>query len=817
MQQVKAQPPFGFDWPYLLAEWRGLLKPSTITADIWAGITVALVALPLNLALAIAAGVEPGVGITSGIIAGIIASLFGGQRLAITGPAAAMAVVLIEIAQSWGIEGIWLVGLCAGALQLLAGFLRLGKLISYIPMPVMVGFANAIGTLVFFNALDEFLGLPSKPIAHKMQVPAFLHQMVPEFFLDIAELYHRVIAHQEINFIALGIGALALFIAVITPKIAKAIPGQLVAIVVATCAANYWQLPIPRISEIASIPNVLPAPSWPGLPWQSITELFPTIITVFMLGSIESLLSASVADGMSMSTKHNSNQELIGQGLANLVVPFFGGIPVTGVIARTAVNIRAGAKTRLSGIVHALFLMLLIFVMAKHAEQIPLAALSAILILTGIRLVEWEAMKQIWRASRMEGWVVLITTLASVCIDLTAGVMVGLVLTAGLFIRQMSRVEVIAADSSDQQAIAIPNIPACKFVKTYAVDGPLFFGAAERFVENIVIVDSVKIMVLHMGAAKVMDLTGVETLLSIHNQLHRHGGRLLLSNLPPQPLQLLERTKAIDTIGRQNIFHDYKTAVLHANSSMLATTCSACSYKDCQLRSALLDVSHPISKQLKTYQESLAKNDNAPNDRQLDYLIPVNSTHAIPAILANTPIAVLLQAQNMGNLDVDETSAAQIVIGMCVDYRKTLSTPKDWAFTIRREGANMAGCEFAIALAASRGVEYMALIAHNDCAMSNTKETRTAFITTLCEKQKWTETEAAEFFDNHVRSAEIGNEMDFVLAEAERLSALFPGLMIVPMLYRMDDDRLYLIFDWLLQKTPDDPQTKELQAKLAES
>src|SRR4030095_4065071 len=255
-------PQLGFDLPYLTAEWKAMFNPSTMVKDIWAGVTVALVALPLNLALAIAAGVEPGVGITSGIIAGIVAALFGGQGLAVTRPAAAMAVVLIEIAQTHGIRGIWLVGLIAGTLQILAGLFKLGRLISYIPMPVMVGFANAIGALVFFNALDDFLGLPSKPIAHPGQMPPFAGQeFIPEFIQDLSHLFWRLIRHGELNQPAVLLGLAAFGIAVLLPKLTKAIPGPLVAIVVATAASLFLNLDLPRIADVSTIPNMIPLPS----------------------------------------------------------------------------------------------------------------------------------------------------------------------------------------------------------------------------------------------------------------------------------------------------------------------------------------------------------------------------------------------------------------------------------------------------------------------------------------------------------------------------------------------------------------------------
>jgi len=805
--QTAKQPRFGMDMPYLVNEWRDMLRLSTILPDLWAGVTVALVALPLNLALAIAAGVEPAVGITTGIIAGIIGSLLGGQRFAITGPAAAMAVVLIEIAQTYGIRAIWLVGVLAGAMQILAGTLRLGRLINYIPMPVMVGFANAIGTLVFFNALDDFFGLPTKPLAHPGQAAPFAgHPLVPEFIQDVSHLIWRMIVHQEVNFLALCLGVVALAIAVLTPRVTKAVPGQLVAILVTTLLASLINFDVPKIADISSIPNLLPFPRVPDLPWEQFDVLFMTSITVFMLGSIESLLSASVADGMTMSRRHHSDQELIGQGLANVVVTFFGGIPVTGVIARTAVNIRAGARTRAAGVVHSVVLAILIFFLARYAEQIPLASLAAILILTGVRLIEWDEVKEIWRASRMEGYVVLATTVVSVAMDLTVGVITGLIFTCGIFIRQMSAIKLTSADQDSGNGEVPANaIPCCKYVRTYLLDGPLFFGAAERFIENILIVQDIKVLILHMRAVNVMDLTGVQTLLSIHRQLKRRGARLVLAELPPQPRQLLERTRAMEELGAENLFFHYREAKIEANKRLIETTCQGCADPkargvptDCRLRHALLTDPGQVDR---LFQCAEAQPD--PEFALSTRLKAVDSEEAIPELLRNTPIGTLLRLQNLQQVDEGLPDDPQLLVGMCIDYRKRLALTKSWAYILRREGANMAGSEFAVALAASKGLKYMALIAHNHCAMANTGELRSGFVSTLISEHGWNAETAQSFFEDHARSREIGNEIDFVLHESRRLKRLFSGLTVVPLIYLLETERLYLLREWLEEALPD--------------
>ncbi len=804
----------GFDIPYLLAEWKEALNLKTMPSDIWSGITVALVALPLNLALAIAAGVEPGVGITTGIVAGIVGSLFGGQKYAVTGPAAAMAVVLIEIAQNHGIAAVWLVGLLSGILQLIAGACRLGKLISFIPMPVIVGFANAIGVLVIFNSLDDFLGIPTKRIAHAGAAPPLQgHPFVPEFIQDIISLFWHTVVHQQWSIYALSIGLLVFTIAVLVPRWTKAVPGQLVAVVVGSVVAALLSFNIPRIIDIASIPTTLPFPTIPQLPFDNFETLFASTITVFMLGSIESLLSASVADGMTMSRRHHSDQELMGQGLANVIVPFFGGIPVTGVIARTAVNIRAGAKTRLSGIVHSLFLMLLTFALAKYAEQIPLAALSAVLVLTGFRLIEADATRQIWKASKTEGMVTLVTTAVSVLVDLTAGVVTGLLLTTGLFIKQMSEVKIVEQDyDPDRRSLVRQPIPTCKFVRTYLVDGPLFFGAAERFTETILLVQNLKAVILNMKTVGVMDLTGAETVQSIYEQLKRNGIRLILSDLAHQPFELLKRTGAIEKIGRQNFFRKYKDAILSANSELLKTSCQGCAavlnngekpatgaVKDCTLRNAMILNTNQIANVMRTCMGDPCMppvvEDNK-TELEIERLIALDSRDDIPEYLRGTPVEDIISSHNFYEVsEIDVEHEPELIIGMCVDYRRQLHLPNNTAYIIRSPGANMHDCEFAIALGLAKGLKYMALVVHNNCSMTDPFADRQGLVDSLSKEHGWNQAQAEKFFDRLADEKAIDNPIDFGLEEAQRLRNLFKGLTVVPMLYNVDNDRLYLLKD----------------------
>ncbi|MBX9941361.1 MAG: SulP family inorganic anion transporter [Candidatus Obscuribacterales bacterium] len=805
------------DFKYLFAEWKEMFNPATASRDLMAGITVAMVALPLNLALAVASGVDPSIGLVTGIVAGVITALFGGQRYAVTGPAAAMAVVLIEIAHGYGLIGIWFVALVAGLLQIIAGLLRLGRLITYIPMPVIVGFANAIGILVVFNSLGDFFGLPNKVLsqptdaAHLAGTP-----FVPEFFKDVSILLEKVIVNHSTNYQALLIGVIVILVAVLVPKVTKAVPGQLAAIIVASLVASIFHFDVPRIIDLASIPPLDLIPKLPTFPTnlgaEQIQALLVYSLTVFMLGSIESLLSAAVADGMTMSAKHRPDQELIGQGIANVCMPFFGGVPVTGVIARTAINISAGARTRLSAIVHSVMLALMALTLTRFAEQIPLSALAGILVLTGFRLIEWDEIREIWRGSRTEGWVIIITTLASVAVDLTAGVLAGLLLTCVLFVRQMSSVRLVSeGDDLDERLAVGQQIPSCKFVRTYLVDGPLFFGAVQKFTETILITQDLKAVILHMRAVNVLDMTGVETLLSIHSQLRRSGVRMVIAELPGQPLELLRNSGALKVLGPENYFYDYREALLDVNEKLLTTSCQGCSAglksdvkddgpRDCKLRSALLMDNSKLTKILKARMDRTQKMLTGQFEaikRDMSRLVPVRTEDDIPEPLRDTPISTLLKCQNMGQIESSLSDSPELIIGMCIDYRKSLTLPQNCAYVIRRTGANMQGSEFSLALALSAGIKYMALIAHNHCIMSDPHKKRDDFVKSLSTVHGWKVAEASRFFDKHASSREISDAIDFSLKESRRLSKLFKGATFVPMMFLIEDNMLYLVKDWV--------------------
>ncbi len=802
----------GMDISYVLSEWKDMFSLSTIAADLWAAMTVTLVALPLNLALAIAAGVEPIVGITTAIVSSVVCSLLGGQRYAISGPSAAMSVVLLQISQTYGIAAVWLVGIIAGLLQFAAGALRFGKLISYIPMPVIVGFTNSIGVLIIFNSLANFIGVPNQAVTHPGEAPPLAgHPLIPEFFQDIIGLFWHAAVHHEWNLYALLIGLFVILIAFLIPKVTTAIPGQVIAIVFVSVIAFVFHYDVPRIIDISHMPQSLPFPTIPSLPWQYVDVLFPYAITIFLLGSIESLLSASVADGMTMSNKHHSDQELIGQGLANIITPLFGGIPVTGVIARTAVNIRAGARSRLSGLMHAAVLFLFVVFFAQQAEQIPLAALSGILILTGFRLIEWDVTKRIFYASKTEGMIVLVTTLVSIFMDLTAGVMTGLIVSCGVFIRQVSAIKIVPhAHEPDRRARLRAPIPPCKFVRTFLVDGPLFFGAAERFIETISYTADLKAIILHMKAVHVMDLTGAHTLLGINDQLKRKHIRLVLAELQDQPLEVFEKIDGLNKIGKANMFSDFQEAILSVNESLLQSSCHGCVSalkpnaeshthipNDCLLGRAIEfntdKIADTLSRRLLKKGELNAVSEEEPSGIDYNRLIKVNSMADIPSRFQNTPIADLLRSQNMYDIGYEVSPAPSLIIGMCIDHRKQLHLPKNGAYIIRAPGANMKDHEFSIALALSSGITYMALLVHNKCLMSDLSKRKSLVKRILVQEHGWEINNTEKAFDDFAKAKQIGDPVSFGLAESARLQNIFKGLTVVPMLYDIYSDRLFII------------------------
>ncbi|MEG4117499.1 SulP family inorganic anion transporter [Microcoleus sp. N9_B4] len=522
---------FWFDRTF--AHWRG---------DLTGGLTAAVVALPLALAFAVASGVEPKAGLYTAIVAGIVAAVFGGSPVQITGPTGAMAVVLIGIVTQYGIEKVWIAGVMAGIIQVALGVAKLGRLVKFIPYPVTAGFTNGIAVIIFCGQLNNFFGL---------QLPRSEH-FLPGIW--------QTLTHWEgLNLEAVGLATVVILTKLFWTRITTAIPGSLVGLVLATAIASFFHLDVPTIG---SIPQSLPMPQ--GIPhandFRVIRELINPALALAALGSIESLLSAVVADGMTVSEKHNSDRELIGQGLANIVVPFFGGIPATGAIARTAVNVRSGGKTRLSGVIHGVALAIIVLTLAPLAAQVPLAALAGILMVTSVRMIEWEAIGLLMRATYSDFAVMMLTWMVTILFDLVLAVEVGLIAAGALFIKRMSELNLAKIPETEAFPPGVP-LELSKQIAVYRVDGPVFFGAAERFVTFLRDEPEVKYLILRMRFVPNMDTTGIVALEDIYRDLKRHNCRLLLTGLQPEVQNLLERSGLLDKIGKENCFETTDAAV----------------------------------------------------------------------------------------------------------------------------------------------------------------------------------------------------------------------------------------------------------------
>jgi SulP family sulfate permease len=515
--------------------WQNWQPFEHFKGDLTGGLTAAVVALPLALAFAVASGVEPKAGLYTAIVAGTLASLFGGSSVQITGPTGAMAVVLVGIVAKYGIEKVWIAGVMAGIIQIALGVAKMGQLVKFIPYPVTAGFTNGIAVIIFCGQLNNFFGLELGRREH----------FIPALWDTLTHI-------SALNWAAIAIASVVIFTKILLPKITTVVPGSLVGLILATAIASYFKLDLPTIGEI---PRALPLTH--GIPhWNDprlLRELINPALALAALGSIESLLSAVVADGMTVSEKHDSNQELIGQGIANLVVPFFGGIPATGAIARTAVNVRSGGKTKLSGIIHGVALAVIIMSLAPLAAKIPLAALAGILMVVSLRMIEWEAIGLLMRSTYADLSVMLLTWGVTICFDLVLAVEIGLIAAGALFIKRMSDLNLARIPDIEAFPAGVP-LELGKEIAVYRVDGPVFFGAAERFATFLRDEPVVKHLILRMRFVPIMDTTGLVALEDIYRDLKRHNCHLILTGLQPEVEQLLDRTGLLDEIGRENCY-----------------------------------------------------------------------------------------------------------------------------------------------------------------------------------------------------------------------------------------------------------------------
>ncbi|MDK0708416.1 sulfate permease [Clostridium perfringens] len=525
--------------------------------DLIAGIIVAIIALPLSIALGISSGVSPEKGLITAIIAGFIISLLGGSRVQIGGPTGAFVVIVFGIIQNHGVDGLIIATFMAGIILILFGLLRFGSLIKYIPYPITVGFTSGIAVTLFSTQVKDFLGLSMTK--------------TPSEFIPKWEAY---ISHMNTtNLYTLAIGLLALIILIFWPKINKKIPGSLIALIVTTLVVFIFNLPVATIgSQFGKISSNIPMPHIPNLNLNTLKALIGPAFTIALLGGIESLLSAVVSDGM-IGDKHNSNAELIAQGIANMGSSLFGGIPATGAIARTAANVKNGGRTPISGIVHSITLLLIMLVFMPLAKFIPLTTLSAILIIVSYNMSEWRTFKAILKAPKSDIAILLTTFFLTVLFDLVIAIGIGMVVSMCLFMRRVATSievnELNESDCSDKSNIDtdMENLKVGENVLVYDIRGHLFFGAVDTFMNTMKeINDDAKVLVLRMRHTKTLDVTGYKQIKNIALSCKSRNMTLIISELQEQPKKVMRLMGFIDTLGEDHFATNFDKALEKANS-----------------------------------------------------------------------------------------------------------------------------------------------------------------------------------------------------------------------------------------------------------
>lgn len=522
--------------------------------DVLAGLTVGVVALPLAIGLGIASGVSPGAGIYTAIIGGFIVSALGGSRVQIGGPAGAFVGLVYAIIAQHGLANLLICTAMAGVFLFLLGAFRLGTLIKYIPHPVTTGFTCGIAITIMLTQVKDFLGLQLDA------VPA-------EFFEKMIALGHAL---PSISPATVAIAVASVLVILLWPKRwTRLVPGSIVAVIGATVAVKVFALPVATIHSRFgpdAFPSGLPGFAPLTFDWSHLGELIRPALAITLLGAIESLLSAVVSDGM-IDDRHDSNQELMAQGIANVTVPFFGGIPVTGVIARTATNARNGATSPVAGLTHALALLLIVLLAAPLAKFIPLAALAAVLVVVAFNMGEWDEFRVLPRHSWSDAAVFFVTFALTVLFDLTVAVEVGMILAAGLFIKRVTDTTQVSAldeaGAAGQGHERVSHVP--RGVLVYRVFGALLFGAADKL-------DSVirrtgadtKVVVLHMAAVTALDATALNALETLHEKLRHHKKHLVLSGPHTQPYFLMEKAGFLEAVGAENIAGDLESAIARA-------------------------------------------------------------------------------------------------------------------------------------------------------------------------------------------------------------------------------------------------------------
>lgn len=551
--------------PKLFELFRNYSK-TDFSTDLMAGIIVGIVALPLAIAFGIASGVTPEKGIITAIVAGFIISLLGGSKVQIGGPTGAFIVIIYGIIQEYGIEGLTVATLMAGILLVLMGVFKLGAVIKFIPYPIIVGFTSGIAVTIFTTQIADVFGLN------------FDGEKVPGDFIGKWLVYAR--HFDTVNWWNALVSFVSIFIIAITPKFSKKIPGSLIAIVVVTLAVYLMKVyggitSIDTIGDRFSIQAQLPEAVVPALDWEAVKNLFPVAVTIAVLGAIESLLSATVADGV-IGDRHHSNTELIAQGIANIVSPIFGGIPATGAIARTMTNINNGGRSPIAGIVHAGVLLLILLFLMPLAQYIPMACLAGVLVIVSYNMSGWRTFLALMKNPKSDVTVLLITFFLTVIFDLTVAIEVGLLIACVLFMKRVMETTEISVirdeiDPNKESDLEVheEHLTLPKGVEVYEINGPYFFGIATKFEEIMSqLGDRPKIRIIRMRKVPFIDSTGIHNLTNLCVMSQKENIHIILSGVNDKVHKVLERSGFYELLGEDNICSNINEAVAKAWESV---------------------------------------------------------------------------------------------------------------------------------------------------------------------------------------------------------------------------------------------------------
>ncbi len=519
--------------------------------DVFAGIIVGIVALPLAIAFAVASGVSPEKGLVTAIIAGLIIAVLGGSRVQIGGPTGAFIVIVFGIVQTYGLDGLMISTMLAGVFLIAFGLLRLGSLLKFIPHPLVVGFTSGIALVIFTTQIKDALGLE---IAN---LPA---DFIPKWGSYFSEI-------SSINPYAVGISLATILITIFSGKVTKKIPGSFIAIIVITALVQLLKLPVTTIETVfGEIPKTIQV-DFPGIEWSNLANYIAPALTIALLGGIESLLSAVVADGM-IGGNHRSNTELIAQGVANVVTPIFGGIPATGAIARTATNVKNGGRTPVAGVIHAITLLLIMLFFGQWAKLIPMSCLAGILIVVAYNMSEWRSFVSILKGSGFDILILLVTFFLTVLVDLTYAIQIGIALSALLFMKRMADVSHQTELEVDSDILENYNdLP--KGVGIYEISGPFFFASAKQYCSTLKSIgQKSKVLIIRMRHVPFIDSTGLHNLEAVIEDLHHSKTTVILSGVRPEVMKELKKNKLVDLLDPNMILPSFDLAVQKAKERL---------------------------------------------------------------------------------------------------------------------------------------------------------------------------------------------------------------------------------------------------------